>query len=79
VFFTDEDLSQQDDKPPATCDGDGPTDDLCVRKDHRTWTADEQSRFSKPVTSIGSASQSSLAAAAGQADHEPPRVVDNRC
>ena len=34
---------KEDYKPPVTCDGhDG---ELCVRKDHRALTADEQARF----------------------------------
>jgi tyrosinase len=35
---------KQDYKPPVTCDADR-EDDLCVRKDHRRLTADEQNRF----------------------------------
>lgn len=35
---------KDDYKPPTTCT-DYPATDLCVRKDHRTLTADEQSRF----------------------------------
>lgn len=38
-------------KPPVTCD-DGHEDDLCVRKDHRMLTADEQTRFLNAFTQI---------------------------
>ncbi|MGH9630548.1 MAG: hypothetical protein ACRD7E_19730, partial [Bryobacteraceae bacterium] len=41
---------KEDYKPPATCDGHN--DKLCVRKDHRTLTADEQSRFLNAFTQI---------------------------
>ena len=34
---------REDYKPPITCDG--PDDQLCVRKDHRALTTDEQTRF----------------------------------
>src|SRR5688572_21194355 len=41
---------KEDYKPPATCgDHDG---DLCVRKDHRTLTVDEQNRFLNAFTQI---------------------------
>jgi tyrosinase len=41
---------REDYKPPVTCDnGD---DKLCVRKDHRMLTADEQSRFLNAFTQI---------------------------
>jgi tyrosinase len=41
---------KEDYKPPVTCDG--PRDDLCVRKDHRRMTADEQNRFLNAFTQI---------------------------
>jgi len=43
---------KDDYKPPYTCDGGGPKDDLCVRRDHRTLTADEQNRFLNAFTQI---------------------------
>src|SRR5215510_13472563 len=39
---------KDDCKPPKTCDGHG--NDLCVRKDHRALTTDEQNRFLWPFT-----------------------------
>ena len=42
---------KEDYKPPATCDDGGGTE-LCVRKDHRTLTADEQNRFLNAFTQI---------------------------
>lgn len=41
---------KDDCKPPKTCDGHG--SDLCVRKDHRMLTADEQNRFLNAFTQI---------------------------
>lgn len=41
---------KEDYKPPVTCGGD--QDDLCIRKDHRMLTADEQSRFLNAFTQI---------------------------
>jgi tyrosinase len=41
---------KEDYKPPATCGGDH--DDLCIRKDHRMLTADEQNRFLNAFTQI---------------------------
>jgi tyrosinase len=41
---------EQDYKPPATCDP--PETELCVRKDHRRLTADEQNRFLNAFTQI---------------------------
>jgi tyrosinase len=41
---------EQDYKPPATCDP--PEPELCVRKDHRRLTADEQNRFLNAFTQI---------------------------
>jgi tyrosinase len=41
----------EDYKPPTTCDGDE-EDELCVRKDHRSLTADEQNRFLNAFTQI---------------------------
>ena len=41
---------EEDYKPPVTCDDH--EDDLCVRKDHRTLTADEQNRFLNAFTQI---------------------------
>ena len=43
---------RKDYKPPCTCDGGGPKDDLCVRRDHRTLTTDEQSRFLNAFSQI---------------------------
>lgn len=44
---------KEDYKPPVTCD-DGPSgpDELCIRKDHRRLTADEQNRFLNAFTQI---------------------------
>jgi tyrosinase len=42
---------KDDYKPPVTCD-DHPDDELCVRKDHRTLTSDEQNRFLNAFTQI---------------------------
>ena len=42
---------KEDYKPPVTCD-DHDDEDLCVRKDHRTLTADEQNRFLNAFTQI---------------------------
>lgn len=42
---------KEDYKPPVTCDGHG-EGDLCVRKDHRTLTADEQNRFLNAFTQV---------------------------
>ena len=41
---------KEDYKPPVTCDDHD--DELCVRKDHRTLTADEQNRFLNAFTQI---------------------------
>ena len=41
---------KDDCKPPKTCDGHG--NDLCVRKDHRALTTDEQNRFLNAFTQI---------------------------
>ena len=41
---------EDDYKPPVTCDGD--EDELCVRKDHRMLTVDEQNRFLNAFTQI---------------------------
>ena len=41
---------KEDYKPPITCEDYG--DELCIRKDHRTLTADEQSRFLNAFTQI---------------------------
>ena len=43
---------KEDYKPPVTCDGDDTA--LCVRKDHRAMTADEQTRFLNAFTQINS-------------------------
>jgi tyrosinase len=45
---------KEDYKPPTTCDDhdDHEDDHLCVRKDHRKLTADEQSRFLNAFTQI---------------------------
>ncbi len=43
---------KDDYKPPVTCDGEGPDHDLCIRKDHRALTADEQFRFLNAFTQI---------------------------
>lgn len=42
---------KEDYKPPVTCDDHG-DDQLCVRKDHRMLTADEQNRFLNAFTQI---------------------------
>ena len=42
---------KEDYKPPVTCDGE-PAGDLCVRKDHRSLTADEQTRFLNAFSQI---------------------------
>jgi tyrosinase len=41
---------EEDCKPPVTCDGE--RDDLCIRKDHRRLTSDEQTRFLNAFTQI---------------------------
>lgn len=41
---------KEDYKPPITCDE--PDSDLCVRKDHRSLTADEQNRFLNAFTQV---------------------------
>jgi len=41
---------KEDYKPPVTCDDHERDEDLCVRKDHRALTADEQSRFLNAFT-----------------------------
>jgi tyrosinase len=41
---------KEDYKPPTTCDGDD--DELCIRKDHRRLTVDEQNRFLNAFTQI---------------------------
>jgi tyrosinase len=44
---------RDDYKPPVTCDDHSdPDPDLCVRKDHRQLTADEQNRFLNAFTQI---------------------------
>ena len=44
---------RDDYKPPVTCDDHGDHDpDLCVRKDHRQLTVDEQNRFLNAFTQI---------------------------
>lgn len=44
---------KDDYKPPVTCDDDHDGDThLCIRKDHRTLTADEQNRFLNAFTQI---------------------------
>jgi tyrosinase len=43
---------KEDYKPPKTCDDHHHDDDMCVRKDHRTLTADEQNRFLNAFTQI---------------------------
>lgn len=45
---------KEDYKPPTTCDHDD--DSLCVRKDHRAFTADEQSRFLNAFAQINAMS-----------------------
>jgi tyrosinase len=42
---------KEDYKPPVTCDGDGDAG-LCIRRDHRTLTADQQNRFLNAYTQI---------------------------
>lgn len=42
---------KEDYKPPVTCDGDQDSE-LCIRKDHRMLTADEQNRFLNAFTQI---------------------------
>jgi tyrosinase len=42
---------KDDYKPPVTCDGDD-DENLCIRKDHRKLTTDEQSRFLNAFTQI---------------------------
>jgi tyrosinase len=44
---------KDDYKPPVTCDGEQDTD-LCVRKDHRMLTTDEQNRFLNAFAQINS-------------------------
>ena len=41
---------REDYKPPITCDE--PNDQLCVRKDHRALTTDEQTRFLNAFTQL---------------------------
>jgi tyrosinase len=42
-------------KPPTTCDDhDDHDEDICIRKDHRTLTVDEQNRFLNAFTQINS-------------------------
>ena len=41
---------KEDYRPPVTCDG--PREGLCVRKDHRALTADEQNRFLNAFSQI---------------------------
>jgi tyrosinase len=43
---------KEDYKPPTTCDGHAPDGDLCVRKDHRTLSSDEQNRFLNAFSQI---------------------------
>jgi tyrosinase len=43
---------KEDYKPPTTCDDHDRDDELCVRKDHRTLTADEQNRFLNAFSQI---------------------------
>jgi tyrosinase len=43
---------KEDYKPPVTCDDHDHDADLCVRKDHRTLTADEQNRFLNAFTQV---------------------------
>ena len=43
---------KEDYKPPTTCDDHDHNADLCVRKDHRTLTSDEQNRFLSAFTQI---------------------------
>jgi tyrosinase len=45
---------RDDYKPPVTCDDHGGHDDLCVRKDHRMLTVDEQNRFLNAFALINS-------------------------
>ena len=42
---------KEDYKPPITCDDDH-DNELCIRKDHRILTADEQNRFLNAFTQI---------------------------
>jgi len=42
---------KEDYKPPVTC-GDDQDNELCIRKDHRTLTTDEQNRFLNAFTQI---------------------------
>jgi tyrosinase len=42
---------KEDYKPPATCNGDG-KEELCVRRDHRSLTSDQQNRFLNAFTQI---------------------------
>ncbi len=42
---------KQDYKPPTTCDGVG-DESICVRRDHRTLTSDQQSRFVNAFTQL---------------------------
>ncbi len=42
---------KEDYKPPVTCDDDH-AGDLCIRKDHRALTADEQNRFLNAFTQV---------------------------
>jgi tyrosinase len=41
---------KEDYKPPKTCNGE--EDELCIRKDHRMLTVDEQNRFLNAFTQI---------------------------
>jgi tyrosinase len=43
--------AEEDYKPPASC-GDDQKNELCVRRDHRTLTTDQQSRFLNSFTAI---------------------------
>jgi tyrosinase len=45
---------KDDYKPPVTCDDHDDHDDLCVRKDHRAFTTDEQTRFLNAFSQINS-------------------------
>ena len=46
---------KEDYKPPVTCDGDRDSE-LCIRKDHRALTTDEQNRFLNAFTQINAMS-----------------------
>ena len=43
---------KEDYKPPVTCDDHDHDEDLCLRKDHRALTSDEQNRFLNAFTQI---------------------------